>query len=104
MGKINVIDLEGTKHELDAVEGWRVMQIIREHGLPVEGICDGICECATCHVFVDESWQAKLHEPKYEEQDLLDTLPNVEDNSRLSCQLLYDEHLDGLTLTLANED
>jgi ferredoxin len=54
MGVINVIDTSGRTHELEAVEGWRVMEIIREHGLPMQGTCGGACACATCHVVVDD--------------------------------------------------
>jgi len=100
MGVINVIDTTGKTHSLEAVEGWRVMEIIREHGLPVEGLCGGACACATCHVIVDENWTDKLFPARPEEEDMLDTVPNVMETSRLSCQLIYSEELDGLTVAL----
>ena len=98
---IYLTDQNGEKHTLDAVEGWRVMEIIREHGL-IQGICDGLCECATCHVYVDEPWVQKLYPAQDEELDLLDELPDFEQSSRLSCQIIYDETLDGLSLTVAD--
>jgi 2Fe-2S ferredoxin len=100
MGVINVIDTGGQKHELEAVEGWRVMEIIREHGLPMEGTCGGACACATCHVVVDDKWNSKLHPARDDEEDMLDNVPNVMPGSRLCCQLIYSEDLDGLTVTL----
>ncbi len=100
MGTINVIDANGIRHELEAVEGWRVMEIIREHGLPMEGLCGGACACATCHVTVDDNWTGKLHEARDDEEAMLDNVPNAGMNSRLSCQLIYSEELDGLTVTL----
>jgi 2Fe-2S ferredoxin len=103
MGVINVIDHEGTAHELEAVEGWRVMEIIREHGLPMDGLCGGACACATCHVYVDSDWQAKLHEPRDDEDAMLDEVPTVSGNSRLSCQLIYTPELDGLSVKLDAE-
>lgn len=103
MGVINVIDHEGRAHELEAVEGWRVMEIIREHGLPMEGLCGGACACATCHVYVEGDWQQKLHEPRDDEDAMLDEVPTVSDTSRLSCQLIYSTELDGLTVTLDRE-
>lgn len=103
MGVINVIDHEGTAHELEAVEGWRVMEIIREHGLPMEGLCGGACACATCHVYVARDWQAKLHEPRDDEDAMLDEVPTVSDSSRLACQLIYSPELDGLSVTLDGE-
>ena len=103
MGVINVIDHEGTAHKLEAVEGWRVMEIIREHGLPMDGLCGGACACATCHVYVDDNWQAKLHEPRDDEDAMLDEVPTVSENSRLSCQLIYTPELDGLAVKLDAE-
>lgn len=98
---IYVIDREGVEHELEAVEGWRVMEIIREHGLPIKAECGGACACATCHVYVDEAWQDKLADMRDEEEEMLDEAMAVEDNSRLSCQLIMSEELDGLKVTLA---
>lgn len=99
--KIFVTDQQGQTHELDAIEGWRVMEIIKDHGLPIKAECGGCAACATCHVYVDESWLDKLYPMRDDEQDLLDTAPDVHDNSRLSCQILMSEELDGLKVTLA---
>jgi 2Fe-2S ferredoxin len=103
MGIIRVIDEQDKVRELEAVEGWRVMEIIREHGLAMDGLCGGACSCATCHVFVADEWQHKLHEPRDDEEDMLDEVPNVGPNSRLSCQLVYTEDLDGLTVRLDSD-
>lgn len=99
--KILVTDQDGIEHDIEGIEGWRVMEIIRDHGLPIKAECGGCCSCATCHVYVDEAWVDKLYEARDEELDLLDTAPDVRDNSRLSCQILMSEELDGLKLTLA---
>lgn len=99
--RIFVTDLQGTEHELEGIEGWRVMEIIKDYGLPIKAECGGCASCATCHVYVEESWLDKLQPPRDDEQDLLDTAPDVKDNSRLSCQILMDESLDGLRVTLA---
>lgn len=103
--KIYVTDMDGVEHALDAIEGWRVMEIIREHGLPIKAECGGACACATCHVYVDDDWLAKLSAlgmRKGEEEDyMLDEAFDLEDNSRLSCQIIMDERLDGLKVTLA---
>jgi 2Fe-2S ferredoxin len=100
MGVINVIDTNGRTHTLEAVEGWRVMEIIREHGLPMEGVCGGACACATCHVIVDDAWTDKLFPARDDEEAMLDTVPNVMPDSRLSRQLIYSDELDGLTVAL----
>ncbi len=99
--KIHVTDRAGKTHALDAVPGWRVMEIIREHGLPIKAECGGACACATCHVYVDATWLTRLHDKTHEELDMLDEAFEVEENSRLSCQIIMDEHLDGICVTLA---
>lgn len=102
--KILVTDRDGVEHSLDAIEGWRVMEIIRDHGLPIKAECGGACACATCHVYVAAEWQSRLPEATDEEIDMLDSALEVEDNSRLSCQLIFKADYDGLKLTLAPED
>ena len=99
--KIYVTDRDGVEHALDAVEGWRVMEIIREHGLPIKAECGGACACATCHVYVDGGWLDKLSPMREDEEEMLDEAFNLEDNSRLSCQIIMSQDLDGLKLVLA---
>ncbi len=102
--KIYVTDLDGVEHALDAVEGWRVMEIIRDHGLPIKAECGGACACATCHVYVDEEWEDKVPPKGDEEDEMLDEAFNLEDNSRLSCQIIMNEDLNGLKVTIAKGD
>lgn len=99
-----VTDREGATHRLAAVTGWRLMEVIREHGLPIKAECGGACACATCHVYVGEEWLSKIPDQTDEEIEKLDEAFEVEDNSRLSCQIILDESHDGLTATLAPSD
>jgi len=104
--KIFVTDRDLEEHELEALEGWRVMEIIRDYGMndPQLGIkaeCGGACACATCHVYVDAAWVDALPAQTDEEMDMLDSAFEVEENSRLSCQIIMSEELDGLKVTLA---
>lgn len=99
--KIIVTDYDGNEHDLEALEGWRIMEIIRDHGLPIKAECGGACSCATCHVYIDEAWRDKVYPRSNEEEDMLDEAYDVQDNSRLSCQILMSEELDGLKVTLA---
>lgn len=101
--KIVVTDRAGGVHDLEALEGWRVMEIIRDYGLPIKAECGGACACATCHVYVDQAWTDKLVPPTDEEIDMLDQAFQVNADSRLSCQILMSEALDGLAVTLAPE-
>lgn len=99
--KIVVTDYEGVEHELEAVEGWSVMQIIREYGLPIKAECGGACACATCHVYVDPEWFTRLSGKRDEEEEKLDEAFGLRKTSRLSCQIILDETLDGLRVQLA---
>jgi ferredoxin len=101
MGFIHVTDRNGIDHELEAVEGWRVMEILRDYGMGVEGLCGGACECGTCHVIVAPEWVKKLHPPREDELHQMDELPFVHPTSRLSCQIIWSDALDGLKLTIA---
>lgn len=101
MGVIRVTDGKGDRHEIEAVEGWRVMEIIREHGFAMGGLCGGACACGTCHVHVEPEWAGQLHPPRDEEEAMLDTVPSLEPTTRLSCQIIYSEALDGLHVRLA---
>lgn len=102
MAQIIVTDRQGNTHALDAAEGWRVMEILRDNDIGVEGTCGGQCDCATCHVLVEDAWMDKLSPPTEEEEFKLDELPTVQPNSRLACQIIWDDSLDGLKLTLAD--
>ena len=104
MGVINVRDHEGTFHTLDAIEGWRVMEILRDHGMGVEGLCGGACACATCHVRVAPEWLDRIHPKRDDEEEMLDEVPVLSENSRLSCQIIYGEELDGLELELVKQE
>lgn len=98
---INVTDRNGKRHKLEALPGFRVMEIIRDWDLDIKAECGGACACATCHVFVGHEWIAKLPEPNDEEIDRLDEAFDVDSKSRLSCQIIMTEELDGLEVTLA---
>jgi 2Fe-2S ferredoxin len=98
--KIVLVDSDGREQALDAVEGWRVMEIIRDHGFPIIAECGGACACGTCQVEVDPRWTAKLHDPREDELDMLDQ-NYAGEWSRLSCQLIFTPELDGLRLRIA---
>ena len=103
MATIIVKDREGTSHNLKAENGLKIMEIIRDAGLEIEAACGGCCACATCHVYIDENWLSKLDDIYEEEESMLDQAFYVNSTSRLSCQLEFNEKLDGIELTLAPE-
>jgi 2Fe-2S ferredoxin len=101
--KIIATDRDGKEHILEGRDGWTVMEILRDAGLPITAECGGACACATCHVYVDEEWAAKLPGKSDTETDMLDMALAVEANSRLSCQIICSEALDGIKVTVAPE-
>src|SRR5689334_24995891 len=92
---------DGTTHRLEALDGWRVMEVIRDWGLNIKAECGGACSCATCHVWVDEDWYGKLPKASDDEEDLIFSTMDQRPTSRLSCQIILNDGLDGLRLTLA---
>ena len=98
---IRATDQAGVEHRLPALEGWTVMEIVKDAGLPLKAECGGALECATCHVYVEDAWQDRLPPKRAEEDEKLDEAFAVRPNSRLSCQLIMAPELDGLHVTLA---
>lgn len=99
--KVHVTDFTGRTHVLDAPEGWRLMEVLRDYGFPIKAECGGACACATCHVYIDESWLGRLPDMRDDEEEMLDEAFDVRENSRLSCQIILEDALDGLTVKLA---
>jgi len=103
MAEIQVIDRDGVDHSVPATVGWSVMEILREADLPIEAACGGCCAGATCHVYVAAEWLPRLPEMSKDESNMLDEAFQVQDNSRLSCQIPFTAELDGIAVTLAPE-
>ena len=100
MPKITYIDSDGTARTVEAELGATVMETAINNDIPgILATCGGSCSCATCHVYVDDSWVDKLPAPELEEMDMLDTAHDLQENSRLSCQIKVTEALDGLIVT-----
>jgi 2Fe-2S ferredoxin len=101
--KIIATDRKGDVHTIEGRDSWTVMEILRDAGLPITAECGGACACATCHVYVADSWLDKLQPKSDAETDMLDMAIAVEPNSRLSCQLVCKPELDGIEVTIAPE-
>ncbi|MDF7673394.1 ferredoxin family 2Fe-2S iron-sulfur cluster binding protein [Acetobacteraceae bacterium ESL0709] len=100
MPHIVFIEQDGTRHEVDAKIGLSVLEIAHEHDINLEGACEGSLACATCHVIVDPAWADKLTPPTDDEEDMLDLAFGLEKTSRLGCQIVMTEALDGLVVRL----
>jgi ferredoxin len=100
---IHVVDRAGAEHELEAVEGWRIMEILRDYGMGMGNTCGGSLACAECHVILDAESAARVPPPREDELEKLDELPMLYEHSRLCCQIIWSDDLDGLRLTIAKE-
>ena len=104
MALLRVVDRDGVEHEVDAKPGLKVMETLRELDYGVAAICGGMCSCATCHVYVDAEWVAKLPAPMSDESDMLGDLTSRRANSRLSCQIVLNDALSGMKVSIAPEE
>ena len=105
MPRLIVKTRTGEEQVIDAAAGASVMDVLRNNGIDdILAICGGCCSCATCHVYVDPGWLTQLPALSRVEDELLDCTTHRQDNSRLSCQIMFHESLDELRLTIAPED
>ncbi|MGE4429691.1 MAG: 2Fe-2S iron-sulfur cluster-binding protein [Sphingobium sp.] len=105
MPKLTVTTREGETRDIEAENGHSVMEAIRNAGIDeLLAICGGCCSCATCHVYVAPDLSGNLPEVSETEDDLLDSSDHRKDGSRLSCQIIMSDELDGLRVEIAPED
>ena len=100
MAKIIYTTHDNQKFELDVQNGLTVMEGAVQNDVPgIDADCGGGMACATCHVYVKEEWLSKLPKAEDGEQDMIDMAFEPKKNSRLSCQLIVSEDIDGLVVT-----
>ena len=97
------IDADGAATEVDAPAGRTVMEIAHANNIDIEGACEGVMACSTCHVIVEAQWHGRLPPPEEDEEDLLDLAFTLTRTSRLGCQIVITPDLDGLTVRLPPE-
>jgi len=100
MPKITFIDTEGNRRDVDAPVGLSVLEIANKNDIDLEGACEGSLACSTCHVIVESEWYDLLADASEDEEDMLDLAFGLTKTSRLGCQIIMSEELDGLTLKL----
>ncbi len=100
MPKMTFIERDGTAREVDAPLGLSVLEIAHRNKIDIEGACEGSLACSTCHVIVDPDWYDLLKEATEDEEDMLDLAFGLTVTSRLGCQIVMTEELDGLTVRL----
>lgn len=105
MPKLIVTNREGAETTIEVEDGLTVMEAIRDNGFDeLLALCGGCCSCATCHIHVDASFADKLPAISEDEDDLLESSDHRNEASRLSCQIPFTSDLDGLKITIAEED
>ena len=100
MPKMTFVERDGTRREVDAPLGLSVLEVAHKHGIDLEGACEGSLACSTCHVVIDPEWFDKLNTPSEDEEDMLDLAFGLTETSRLGCQIIMNDALDGLVVTL----
>jgi len=100
MPSMTFIERDGNRKTVDAPLGLSVLEIAHKHGVDIEGACEGSLACSTCHVIVDAGWFEKLAAPTEDEEDMLDLAFDLQETSRLGCQLIMTAALDGLVVKL----
>jgi 2Fe-2S ferredoxin len=99
MTKITYVTPQGERIETEGENGSTVMETAIMNAVPgIVAECGGACTCATCHVYIDDSWRETVGGPSSMEEDMLDFAFDVKDSSRLSCQIKVRPELDGLVV------
>ena len=100
MPKITYKDFQGNSKTIEVENGLTVMEGAIQNNIPgIDADCGGSMACATCHVYVEEKWLSKIQKAEEAEEDMIDMAFEPKKNSRLSCQLIISEELDGLIVT-----
>lgn len=104
MPKITFIESNGTEQTVEAEIGMTVMEAAVKNMVPgIEAECGGACSCATCHIYVEDSWREATGSPDEMEEDMLDFAFDVRETSRLSCQIPITDVLDGLVVRIPDK-
>jgi len=100
MPKMVFVQKDGTRKEVDAPIGLSVLEIAHRNKIDLEGACEGSLACSTCHVVIDAEWYDLLPDASEDEEDMLDLAFGLTHTSRLGCQIIITEELDGLSVQL----
>lgn len=101
--KMVFIEADGSRKEVEAPIGDTILEIAHRNNIDIEGACEGVMACSTCHIIVEPEWHGKLPAPEEDEEDMLDLAFGLTRTSRLGCQITITEALDGLTVRLPDE-
>ena len=100
MPTITFVLADGTRREIKAEKGLSLLEVAHKSDLGLEGACEGSLACATCHVIILPEWFGKLEPASEDEEDMLDMAFGLTATSRLGCQVIVTDELDGLVVTI----
>ena len=100
MTKITFVEPDGKEVSVDAQNGLSLLEVAHNNGISLEGACEGSLACSTCHIIVEKEFFEKLPEPSEEEEDMLDLAWGLTHTSRLGCQIIINDGLDGMKVTV----
>lgn len=103
MPQVTFVLPDGTRRGIDAPAGKTLLEIAWDNRIDIEGACGGVMACSTCHVIVDPAWIGRLEAPEEEEDEMLDLAWGLTPTSRLGCQIVLTDALDGLVVSLPAE-
>jgi 2Fe-2S ferredoxin len=101
MPKVTFIAFDGKSTTVEAPAGTSLMRAATDNGVSgIDGDCGGNCACATCHVYVDPAWTPRTASRTHSEEDMLNLVSELKNNSRLACQITLEDDLDGLVVAM----
>ncbi len=100
MTKIIFIEADGTEKIVDAQNGLSLLEVAHSNDIDLEGACEGSLACSTCHIILEKNFFETLPEPSEEEEDMLDLAFGLTHTSRLGCQIIIDEKLEGMKVRI----
>ena len=103
MPRITFIEPNGNHLEVEAEIGDTLLTVAHKNDIDIEGACEGVLACSTCHLIVDPDWYGKLMPADDDEEDMLDLAFGLTQTSRLGCQIEVTDELDGLVVSLPAE-
>lgn len=100
MPKITFVERNGNRKTVEAKNGLSLLEIAHQNDVDLEGACEGSLACSTCHLVIDPEWYDALPAASTDEEDMLDLAFGLTKTSRLGCQIIVSDELDGLTVSL----
>ena len=103
MPRVVFVEKDGTRREVETPAGLSLLEVAHANDIDIEGACEGSLACATCHVIIDPDWYPRMAPATEDEEDMLDLAFGLAKTSRLGCQIIVTDQLDGLTVQVPDD-